>query len=123
MSTALIKVSLLFQYLRIFDKGNMRLVCIFLLVFVGLWGTAYTLLAWFPCNPIWGYWTWATSNTCWAYGSIRPAEFYATYTSHAVLNMLLDFFVLAIPVPLYFRHDTMKSARMRLLALLSMGTV
>lgn len=123
MSTALIKISLLFQYLRIFDRGRMRLFCIALIVLVGLWGTAYTLLAWFPCSPVYGYWTWTESNTCWAYGSIRAAEFYATYTSHAVLNMVFDFIVLAIPIQLYFRHDTIRSARIRLLALLSMGTL
>ncbi|KAH6657633.1 hypothetical protein BKA67DRAFT_193967 [Truncatella angustata] len=123
MSTALIKASLLFQYLRIFNRGKSRIVCIIVLVITCLWGTAYSLLAFFPCRPIYGYWNWAESQRCWAFASLNPNEFFAAYASHAVINMVLDFVVLAIPMPLYFRDTTSWPTRRRLLMLLSAGTL
>ncbi|KAK9772331.1 hypothetical protein SCAR479_11031 [Seiridium cardinale] len=123
MSTALIKASLLFQYLRIFDRGRTRIVCIIVLIFTCLWGTAYMLLAWFPCRPIYGYWNWAKSESCWAWASLNSTEFFATFASHAVMNMLLDFIVLTIPMPLYFRATTSGPTRRRLLLLLTAGTL
>lgn len=123
MSTALIKASLLFQYLRIFDRGNTRMLCIIVLVITCLWGMAYSLLAWFPCKPIYGYWDWSKSEQCWAFASLDPNEFFATYASHAVINMVLDFVVLAIPMPLYFRKTTSWPTRRRLLMLLCAGTL
>ncbi|KAI1855262.1 hypothetical protein JX266_000127 [Neoarthrinium moseri] len=123
MSTALIKMSLLFQYLRIFDRGKTRILCIALLCFIGLWGLAYSALAWFPCSPVSGYWDWLSGPQCWAFASLDGPEFYATYASHAVLNMVLDFIVLATPMPLYFRDTTSTATRRRLLMLLGAGTL
>ncbi|KAI0136766.1 hypothetical protein BJ170DRAFT_710803 [Xylariales sp. AK1849] len=123
MSTALIKMSLLFQYLRVFDRGRLRLFCIGLLAFTGLWGLSFSILAWFPCNPISDYWSWKDGSQCWGFGSLTASQFYATYASHAVTNMVLDFIVLAIPARLYFRNNTSKSSRWRMLMLLSMGTL
>jgi hypothetical protein len=49
---AIIKASLLLQYLRIFKAGFMRWICLVLLVTVMLWGFAYGFMVWFPCtNP------------------------------------------------------------------------
>jgi hypothetical protein len=123
MSTALIKVSLLFQYLRIFDSGSTRIICIVVLVVTCLWGTAYTLLAWVPCRPIYSYWSWLESNECWAFASIDHSIFFATYASHAVINMVLDFVILAIPMPFYFRGTTSRPTRTRLLMLFGAGAL
>jgi hypothetical protein len=123
MSTTLIKLSLLFQYLRIFDSGIMRTVCITLIAMVAAWGFAFSLLAWVPCVPVSLFFNWVPDANCWAFGSLHPEVFFATYTSHAVLNMFFDFLVLLVPVQLYFSRETALSARWRLLALLGVGTL
>jgi hypothetical protein len=69
MSTALIKLSLLFQYLRAVDSGRIRIFCIALIVIISIWGFIYSFMAWFPCFPIRAYWDWTlTSAKCYAYG-------------------------------------------------------
>ncbi|KAH8677630.1 hypothetical protein BX600DRAFT_506655 [Xylariales sp. PMI_506] len=118
MSTALIKLSLLFQYLRIFERGRMRLVCICMLWITGVWGLLASILAWFNCNPVYGYWDWAAAKHCWGFASIQRFEFFATYAAHAATNMVLDFIVLSIPLPLIFRDSREKR---RLYALFAVG--
>ncbi|ETS78989.1 hypothetical protein PFICI_08842 [Pestalotiopsis fici W106-1] len=124
MSTALVKASLLFQYLRIFKSGCHRIICIVILVITCLWGAAYTILTWFPCKPIHIYWNWTSGGGhCWAFASLHATQFYGAYFSHAVTNMVLDFCVLAIPMPLYFRSTTTGPTRRRLLMLFGAGTL
>ncbi|KAI1850926.1 hypothetical protein JX266_003591 [Neoarthrinium moseri] len=121
MSTALVKLALLFQYLRIFTKGFLRHVCIVTIVFTSLWGVAYSFMAWFPCFPIRGYWTWTIGATCYGYGSLIPSIFYGTYSSAAAINMVLDITILIIPMPLYFRENTGNRTKLSLIGLLFLG--
>lgn len=122
MSTAFIKISLLFQYLRIFDQPCfLRRLCIFLIVFIGLWSLAYSFLGWVPCYPVRAYWDWSVPAARWAYGSLQPEIFSATYESHSSVNVVLDILVLAIPVPLYFRRDVPLKSRLGLGVLLIIG--
>ncbi|ORY60675.1 uncharacterized protein BCR38DRAFT_467728 [Pseudomassariella vexata] len=122
MSTAFVKLSLLLQYMRIFqEERSMRLICIIVLVFTGLWGCAYSIMAWFPCFPVHGYWTWTVPSTCYGFGSLDSATFFGTYASSSGINMVLDIIVLIIPFPLYFRKNTPNRTKMGLLALLFLG--
>lgn len=69
VSTALIKLSLLFQYLRIFDSGPVRKLCIWLIVIISCWGAAFSFMAWLPCFPVRAYWDWSLAGArCYAYG-------------------------------------------------------
>lgn len=114
------------QYKRVFDpKSVSSRLCVWLAIFTGLWGLAYSLLAWVPCVPVHMYWdrTPTSTQTCFAFGSLNPDVFAGTYESHSVINMVLDLVVLAIPVPLYFRTGTQWKTRMALVALLFMGVV
>ncbi|KAI2615322.1 hypothetical protein GGR54DRAFT_296453 [Hypoxylon sp. NC1633] len=123
-STALIKEALLFQYLRIFDRGVfVRRLLIFLIVFTALWGSAYSFLAWVPCLPVADFWNEAEAREgiCYAYGSEFAIPFVATFESHAAINMTLDILVLSIPIPLFFKEGTTIGTRMRLVGLLTMG--
>lgn len=121
MSTAFVKLALLFQYLRIYSEGLLRRVCIGLAVITTIWGCVYAFLAWFPCFPVRGYWTWTITAQCYGYGSLVPESFYATYSSMSAINMVLDFIILAIPIPLYFRKDTPSRTKLGLCGLLVMG--
>jgi hypothetical protein len=70
VSTTLIKLSLLFQYLRVFEAGAVRKLCIGMIVLISCWGFAYSFMGWFPCFPIRAYWDWSlTDATCYAYGA------------------------------------------------------
>lgn len=124
MSTSFIKISLFFQYIRFFEPGTfLRRVCIFLVVFVGFWGLAYSFMAFFPCFPVWAYWNLDANATCYGYGSQIPSIFLATYESHTAVNMCLDVLTLAVPIPLYFKPGTNSKTRVRLFLLLLMGGV
>ncbi|CAJ2503634.1 Uu.00g110280.m01.CDS01 [Anthostomella pinea] len=125
-STTLIKISLLFQYLRIFDRGTMRYICISLIGLIGLWGFAFSFLAVFPCFPVSGYWDWPLGPTgarCYGFGGTAGNEDYATFTAQTASNMLFDILVLGVPIPLYFWKDTERRARLGLLGLFGMGGI
>ncbi|KAI0018114.1 hypothetical protein F4780DRAFT_752644 [Xylariomycetidae sp. FL0641] len=124
LSTALIKEALLLQYLRVYDRGFfMHRTILFLIVFVALWGFAYCFLAWVPCLPVWEFWIADPGATCYGYGSPNPIPFVATFESHTAINMVLDTLVLLIPLPLFWKEGTSSATRMRLVGLLSMGTI
>ncbi|WQF85827.1 hypothetical protein CDEST_10841 [Colletotrichum destructivum] len=122
LSTAFIKISLLFQYLRIFDQPSFsRRLCIFTIIFTSLWSLTYSFLGWVPCLPVRAYWDWSVPATRWAYGSLTPEIFSATYESHSAINVALDLLVLAIPIPIYFRTNVPFKSKLGLLALLAIG--
>lgn len=123
ISTTLIKMSLLFQYLRVYHSGHMRTACLVMVVVVGLWGSAYSFMAWVPCFPVSGYWNMGTGAKCYAFGSTIAEDFFKTYVSHTAVNTALDMIVFAIPVPLYFRRDTVKRTKLGLAGLLIMGAI
>ncbi|KAI0376776.1 hypothetical protein F5Y04DRAFT_285577 [Hypomontagnella monticulosa] len=123
ISTTLIKISLLFQYLRVYHGGHMRTICIAMLAVVGLWGAAYSFMAWVPCFPVSGYWNMELGAKCYAFGSTIAKDFFTTYVSHTAVNTVLDMIVFAIPVPLYFRRDTVRRTKLGLVGLIIMGAI
>ncbi|KAI5860933.1 hypothetical protein GGS23DRAFT_577943 [Durotheca rogersii] len=123
-STTLIKEALLLQYLRMFDRGpfTQRLI-VPLIVFTALWGFSYSFLAWVPCVPVEKFWSGGEGHYCYAYGSYEAGPFIATFESHAAINITLDVLILLMPIPLFFKDGTTGPARLRLVGLLSMGTL
>ncbi|KAI5860941.1 hypothetical protein GGS23DRAFT_578065, partial [Durotheca rogersii] len=123
VSTTLIKISLLFQYLRVFRDGKMRVICITMLVLTGLWGGAYSFMAWVPCFPVRGYWTWSVGAKCYGFGSTKADEVFAVWVSHTAVNAVLDMVVFLIPMPLYFERGTTRRTKVGLAGLLVLGSV
>ncbi|KAK8068556.1 hypothetical protein PG996_007668 [Apiospora saccharicola] len=123
MSTAFVKLALLFQYLRIFKEGRMRAITISVMVITAVWGAAYTFMAIVPCFPIQKYWTLTLPGKCYGFGSLNPPVFYAMYASSAAVNMTLDLAVLAIPIPVYFAANTPFKSKLGLTALFCMGII
>jgi hypothetical protein len=123
MSTAFIKLALLFQYLDFFPKRSFqRRFTICIAVLIGLWGAAFTFMGWFPCFPVDEYWNvLRDSGTCYGYGSSYATSFVATYEFHSGLNMIFDVIVLAIPIPIYFTKDTSRRTRLGLIGLFITG--
>ncbi|KAI0127162.1 hypothetical protein BJ170DRAFT_595043 [Xylariales sp. AK1849] len=124
LAAMFIKLSLLFQYLRLFEKGSWPYrLSVGTIVAVALWGTAYSLLAFIPCWPVSDFWYSPPDAKCWAYGAWSTEELTATFYSHTSLNMILDIIILAIPFHLYFKGNMTFKMRMGLLALLLMGAL
>lgn len=84
MALALVKLSLLFQYLRLLDENpdtkqpKTRIAIIFLIVVTSIWGVVYSILAWVPCIPVEGHWHFDESATRYGYGSDEVSTFVAT---------------------------------------------
>lgn len=101
----------------------MHRACLATLVLTALWGLVYSFISWFPCFPVNHVWELKPDAKCYGYGSSRPSEFSATYESHTAINMILDVIVLVIPMPLLFKTGTGMAQRVRIAALLFMGTM
>jgi hypothetical protein len=142
MSTMLIKLSLLFQYLRIFDAGATRTVCIGMIILTSIWGIAFSVMAWFPCFPIRAYWEWSlTGATCYAYGMVSVSfinttenvdgatgtkergPFVTTYESHSALNLILDLCVFLTPISIIWRKQRSKRENIAILGLFALGAL
>lgn len=118
-------MAILLQYLRIFEKGSKsRTLTHILLVINVIWGIAYTFLAWVPCIPVAAYWDWTIPDRGrWAYGTQTAEVLIRTYESHATSNMILDFVIFAIPLPLYFNNNANRKSRKGVLGLFILGSV
>ncbi|KAF6802826.1 integral membrane protein [Colletotrichum musicola] len=125
VATALIKLALLFQYLRMFEHGTKsRFITVFVIVVTALWGIAYSLLAWIPCWPVSAFWDLKTTNaTRWAFGSHDPVIFARTFESHVGINVALDLIVFAIPINLFLESSLRTKSRLGLLGLFTMGVL
>lgn len=123
-STALIKVSLLFQYLRIFDRGTYTYrFTQFLLIFVGVWGCVFSFMAWFPCLPhIDALWKDPARRGCYSGAAPNPATSLKWIEAHAGFNMGFDILVLTLAFRLVFRREA-RSTLLGMLILLFMGVV
>ncbi|KAF2625596.1 hypothetical protein BU25DRAFT_473709 [Macroventuria anomochaeta] len=117
--TAIIKVSLLLQYLRIFKAGRMRWLCLSLLVIVSLWGLAFSIVGWFSCTPVSAYWRRSAGAKCYGFGFDDRESFIAMFQAHSATNMFFDLIIFATPLVL-FRTPNLKFENV--LALASMFT-
>ncbi|KAK3988763.1 hypothetical protein QBC44DRAFT_397737 [Cladorrhinum sp. PSN332] len=128
-STALIKISLLLQYMRLYPRGTLlHWTCRYLLILIAAWGLAYSAIAWVPCSPVRDYWlisfdTDTSVVKCYGYGSQNVAIFKATYESHAAINMLFDILVMLLPIPLYFNKDAPVQTKRGLVGIVVMGSL
>lgn len=84
MALALVKLSLLFQYLRLLNENpdtkqpKTRITILFLIVVTSVWGVVYSILAWVPCIPVEAHWNFDESATRYGYGSDEIGPFVAT---------------------------------------------
>lgn len=123
MSNALVKLSLLSQYLRVFQIPVMRLTCKILIVLVSLWGTIYSFIAWFPCFPPSGFWDFKVVSTCYGYASPDPFHVYQTTVSATASNMTFDIITWALPIHLLADKALGQKTKHALLGLLLLGTM
>lgn len=90
---ALLKMSLLFFYLRIFPDKKIRRLLYGTIVFNLIWGTVFTLISLFECRPISYYWTnWDGEHT----GNCFDQNLLGW--SNAIISIVEDIWMLAIPL-------------------------
>ncbi|KAL1844450.1 hypothetical protein VTK73DRAFT_2528 [Phialemonium thermophilum] len=72
LAATFIKLSLLFQFLRIFDRGTWPYrASVVGIVLVSLWGITFIVLSLFPCTVVSDAWNiLARDARCWGYASI-----------------------------------------------------
>ncbi|KAL8285769.1 hypothetical protein RB597_002715 [Gaeumannomyces tritici] len=122
VATTIIKLSLLFQYLRIPNLGKLHYrLLVATTVVVSVWGIGFSAMVWYPCSQVSQFWSSLGSDKCWFFGSLYIDEVLAAYLSHSASNMVLDFAVLALAAPLFWKKDTSAQAKHGLLALVIMG--
>ncbi|KAI0390073.1 hypothetical protein F5Y17DRAFT_462125 [Xylariaceae sp. FL0594] len=112
LSTALMKLCLLSQYLRLFaESTRARRVCWLFIVICSMWGFAFSIIALVPCVPLVGFWDMSARASCYGFGSRVPDDLAATYAAHVTTNVALDLIILAIPIPLFFKTFKQKKQR------------
>lgn len=123
MSNALVKLSLLAQYLRIFESPAMRVTCKVLMVLVSVWGSIYSFIAWFPCLPPSGFWEFESKSLCYGYASEDPLHVYQTTVSATASNMAFDVLTWALPIHLLAEKNLERKTKKALFTLLLLGTM
>lgn len=106
--TAVIKASLLVQFLRIFKKGAMKWTCVVLLVLVSLWGVGFSMIGWVPCLPVRGAWDRRSGAKCYGFGFREKEEFVLMFEAHSASNMAFDIAIFLTPLIL-FRTPNLKT--------------
>lgn len=99
--SAIIKISLLIQYLRIFKAGAMRWTCIVLLVILSLWGLGFFIVGWFPCFPVRGAWQREINAKCYGFGLHDVPSFVNLFKAYSASNMAFDIVVFVVPLVLF----------------------
>jgi hypothetical protein len=122
-TTALIKVSLLLQYLKLFRQGILRYATIILLVLVTLWGIGFSFLAWFPCLPVAGLWDRTLNSTCYGFGDHALSEVRVVLFTFAGTNMFFDVVIFAIPLTEYFRPGLRRKQVLAMTGLFFLGSM
>lgn len=125
MSNALVKLSVLLQYLRLFKDRmpGLRLRSLCLILIVSVWGFVFSFMAWFPCYPVYQFFRLGTESDCYGYGSTNPIEVYNVVVASNATNMALDFLILLLPIPLLFSSDTIRRTKLGLFGLLFLGVL
>ncbi|KAL2788153.1 hypothetical protein BJX66DRAFT_340544 [Aspergillus keveii] len=95
---ALIKISMLLLYLRLFPSTTLRIATITILTLTAIWGLVYTLINIFICNPrsyAWEQWDGEHEGRC--------MDQQAILMSHAIINIVLDVVVIGLPLSTLLR--------------------
>ncbi|KAF3765022.1 hypothetical protein M406DRAFT_331336 [Cryphonectria parasitica EP155] len=135
MSMAAIKISLLFQYLRLLNEHPaadsrqpmiMRTAVIVLIAITAIWGIVYSILAWVPCVPIYADWDFTVSATRYGYGSDDKRTFVTTFMVHGACNMAIDIAIFALPLfsrSMWAAAGRQRQSRIAMIFLYGLGVV
>lgn len=122
-TSVIIKLSLLFQYRRLFREGYRRTLTMVLLAVVMLWGFTFVFMAWFPCFPVSGFWnkTMIPQAKCYGFGFRTVPEVKGTLFAFAGTNMGLDIAIFLLPITEYFRPGLVRRQLLAMTGLFAIG--
>ena len=109
----LTKVSILLQYMRLFQGKTIRRIIIGMLVFVTAFGTWSIIASLLLCRPIHYFWDDIGNGKC--------MNIKAKWFSDAAVNILTDFILLSIPMPFLKGLHLPRRQKAGLIAVFSLG--
>ncbi|KAL6233068.1 hypothetical protein BDW75DRAFT_246823 [Aspergillus navahoensis] len=116
--TALIKLSMLFLYLRLFPNALLRTIIFISLAITTLWALGSFLAQVLSCNPVsyyWNQWDGEHEGKCTSHNSLLLA--------HSITNIFLDILVIALPMPVLVRLQMSLEKRMGMCLMFAVGLV
>ncbi|KAK9474430.1 uncharacterized protein V1510DRAFT_412204 [Dipodascopsis tothii] len=91
----IIKISILLFYRRLSPARSFHIMCYIMVGFVSAYSLAATLSYTLICHPVQYQWLGSATGTCGSYE--------ATYYSAAAFNIISDFIMLILPMPIVLR--------------------
>ncbi|KAL4733771.1 hypothetical protein BDV11DRAFT_209946 [Aspergillus similis] len=116
--TALIKLSMLFLYLRLFPNALLRTAVCVSLAITSLWALGSFFAQVFSCKPIsyyWKQWDGEHEGRCSSHNSLLLA--------HSIINIFLDILVIALPMPVLARLQMSIEKRVGVCLMFAAGLV
>ena len=113
IANALIKVSICLTFIRIFITKPFRIAATTVYILSIGWSLATILVGYLICTPLSELWTKAPGGHC---GSTTAA-----YVSLGVFDVLLDMAVFSLPLPMLYRLQVAKHAKIALVATFGLG--
>lgn len=107
------KVSVLIFYLRIFPTRSFRIACFAVMAIIVGWSLGAIFATIFQCIPIAASWNKSITGNC--------VNSDATWVSYAVINIVTDAMVLALPIPLIIKLHLSLRDRLLLCGIFLMG--
>lgn len=115
----LLKLTLLFFFLRIFPKGLIRNLIIGTIVFTGLYGLTFVVIAIFQCRPISHYWV----NWDKEHNDGQCINVNALAWSNAIISIVLDIWMLVLPLYEVFRLQLTLRKKLSVAVMFLVGTL
>ncbi|KAL4880293.1 hypothetical protein BJY04DRAFT_219289 [Aspergillus karnatakaensis] len=113
-----IKCSMLLLYLRLFPNKGLRLAVHIALGVTVAWSLASLFSQLFSCKPInhfWNRWDGEHEGHCTSHNALLLA--------HAIINIVMDVVVIAIPMPILFKLHMSLEKRIGMCAMFAVGIV
>ena len=109
------KFSLIFLYRRIFPNRPLHIALWFIGGVVGCMGIAGILLAIFKCVPVKAGWDPTIKRQC--------INFYAWIIIHGSQNVVTDFMLLCLPMPLVWRLNMATTRKIQVSGIFALGAL
>ena len=110
-----IKLSLIFLYRRIFPNRPLHIALWCIGGVVACMGIAAIFLAVFKCVPVQGGWDFTIRSRC--------INFYAWIIIHGVQNVITDFMLLCLPMPLVWRLNMATTRKIQVSGIFALGAL
>jgi hypothetical protein len=116
------KISLLLQYLRLFERGLVYSACKGLLVAVSIWGFIFVFMSTVPCFPIEGYWNFTVTAKCYGLGFSDYESLRITLIVFPSLDMLFSILIYFLPLTMYLKSGLTSRQVLALIILFVSGS-